>query len=110
ARPVLRELQDDVLRVHRLAALAAPPALPAPEDRPGVEAEGEPVPSELSRHCLRGAMRCNVKIYRDDISCQSVVTPLTAIPSAFAQLPRPHELVQGERGGTFGARANPVSL
>src|ERR1051325_11287649 len=108
ARLVLEELEDHVLHVTRFEPLAAPPARAAPEERPGAEAEGEAIPSELSRHCLLGVMRCNVKIYLDDISCQSLVTALTAIPSAAAQVLRPHELVQGERGGTFGARANPV--
>src|SRR5881227_1176717 len=32
------------------------------------------------------------------------------MPSPVAQVLRPHELVQGKRGATFGTRANPVSL
>src|SRR5207245_9991598 len=102
ARLVLEELEDHILHVTRFEPLAAPPARPAPEERPGAEAEGEAIPSELSRHCLLGAMRCNVKIYRDDISGQSLVTRLPAIPPPFTQVPTPQPLDQGQRPGRIG--------
>src|SRR5213593_466127 len=53
------------------------------------------------------AVRCSVKIFLHDISCQPGVSTLTAGRRLESQLPRPHKLVRWGVPTTFGARALP---
>src|SRR5437879_13108841 len=49
---VLEQFQNDVLHVPRLEPATAAAPRSGPEETPGPKAEGEPVPSERSRHAF----------------------------------------------------------